>query len=112
MAKKKIDFKKMLQQYEPQMKKTGEQIVKAAKKAEEEITKAYKVTQTHVEIQMGNLQKEKLYHEIGKEVAKKLMKGEIVDSALDKYKKKLEKLETEGDKNRKKLSHKSKAKKK
>ena len=112
MAKKKIDFKKLIKQYEPQMKKTGDQIAKAAKKAEQEIAKMYKISQTHVEIQMGNLQKEKIYHEIGKEVAKKLLKGELEYAGLDKYKKKLEKIEKDNDKKKKKLSRVSKSKKK
>ena len=89
-----------------------DQIKKAVKKAEEDITKMYKITQTHVEIQMGNLQKEKVYHQIGKDVAKKLLKGDIVDPSLEKYRKKLEKLEADGDKKKKKLSRVAKAKKK
>ncbi|NQT33380.1 MAG: hypothetical protein HQ594_06900 [Candidatus Omnitrophica bacterium] len=96
---------KLLKKYQPVMKKTGEQLSKAMKAAEEDIAKMYRIAQKHVEIQMKNLQKERLYHEIGKDVSDRIKKGtDISASSLEKYKKRLEKLDTEGDKIKKKLS--------
>lgn len=107
---KKNDFDKMVKKYQPVVKKTGEQLSKALKAAEEDVAKMYKIAQVHVELQMKNLQKEKLYHEIGKYVAEKLIKGNLDEAGLEKYKKKILKLNSEGSKVKKKLSSISKKK--
>ena len=112
MAKKKNELDKLIKKYQPAVKKTGEQLTKAVKIAEEDIAKMYKVAQTHVEIQMTNLKKERLYHEIGKLVARKLVKGELSDSGLAKYKTKLDKLEAESEKKKTLLSRATKSSKK
>lgn len=109
---KKNDMNKFIKKYQPIVKKTGEQLAKAVKVAEEDISKLYRIAQTHVEIQMKNLQKEKLYHEIGKYVAEELKKEEFDSSCLEKYKKRLEKIDSEGAKMKKKLSRINKAGKK
>ncbi len=109
---KKIDFDQMVKKYQPVVKKTGEQLAKVVKTAEKDIVKMYKIAQGHMEIQMKNLQKEKLYHELGKYVAGKLDKGELDISSLEKYKKRLTKIDSEGEKIKKKLSHIGKAAKK
>lgn len=101
---KKTDLNKLLKKYQPVVKKTGEQLAKAVKIAEDDISKMYKVAQAHVEIQMKNLQKEKLYHELGKEVARRLAKEELDIPGLEKYKTRLSKINTEGEKMKKKLS--------
>lgn len=102
MRKSNID--QLLKKYEPVINKTRTQLAKAVKSAEEDISKMYKIAGTHVEIQMKNLQKEKLYHELGKYVADKLIKGTSI-SGLDKYKKRLDRLNSEGAKMKRKLSH-------
>ncbi|MGB2629907.1 MAG: hypothetical protein WBD24_02185 [Candidatus Omnitrophota bacterium] len=101
---KKSDMNKMFKKYQPLVKKTGEQLSKAVKAAEKDISKMYKIAQTHVEMQMKNLQKEKLYYDLGKVVAGKLMKGEIEVAGLEKYKKSLNKLDSEGAKMKRELS--------
>jgi hypothetical protein len=101
---KKNDLDKLFKKYQPVVEKTGKQLAKAMKVAEKDISKMYKVAQTHVEIQMKNLQKEKLYHDLGKDVAGKLIKGEISIAGLEKYKKQLTKLSSEGEKMKRKLS--------
>ncbi|MDP8257931.1 MAG: hypothetical protein P9L90_00700 [Candidatus Aadella gelida] len=110
MEKKEMD--KLVKKYQPLVKKTGEQLSRALKAAEEDVAKMYKVAQVHVEIQMKNLQKEKLYHEIGKYVAKELSKGSLTAENLDKFKKKIEKINCEGEKVKKKLNSISKKPKK
>ena len=74
------------------------------KSAEEDIVKLYKVAQTHVELQMKNLQKEKLYQDRGKAAANKILKGDLEVPGFEKYKKHLEQLSSEGDKIKSKLS--------
>ncbi|MFQ5953380.1 MAG: hypothetical protein ACE5JK_08300 [Candidatus Omnitrophota bacterium] len=101
---KKNNLNRLFKKYEPVMKKTGAQVTKAMKVAEEDISKMYKIAQTHVEIQMKNLQKEKLYYELGKHVAGKLMKGDVDIAGLEKYKKSLTRLNAEGTKMQRKLS--------
>ncbi|MCK5450150.1 MAG: hypothetical protein KAI70_00125 [Candidatus Omnitrophica bacterium] len=101
---KKTDLDKMMKKYEPTIKKTGDQLSKAMKAAEKDVAKFYQVAQTHIALQLKNLQKEKLYHEIGKYVADKMNKGSMDIPGLEKYKKRFEKLNLEGDKIKHKLS--------
>ena len=100
---KKDDLSKLYKKYEPALKKTGVQLSKVIKTAEEDVVKMYKVAQNHIEIQMKNIRKEKIYYDLGKVVAKKLLKGEIDFSGSDKYKKDLEKLDEENSKIQKKI---------
>ena len=108
----KADIEKAIKKYQPAVKKTGEQLAKAVKAAEEDIARMYKIVQAHVEIQMTNIQKERLYHEIGKDVASRIMKGEINTPEMEKYRKKLTGLEAEKDKKKKTISAVSRTKKK
>jgi len=105
----KKDLDKLYRKYEPVLKKTGDQLSKAMKAAEKDVAKMYKIAQTHVEIQMKNLQKEKLYHSIGKEVAAGIMKGTIDIPGMEKYKKELNKLDSEGERMKKSLAKGGKA---
>ena len=75
-----------------------------AKTAEKDISKMYKIAQTHVEMQMKNVQREKLYHTIGREVAKNIIKGTVDPLDLEKYRKDLLKIEAEGKKMQKVIS--------
>ncbi|MFH1837010.1 MAG: hypothetical protein ABH862_02690 [Candidatus Omnitrophota bacterium] len=102
MEKKDID--KMVKKYQPMVKRTGEQLAKALKAAEKDVAKMYKIAQVHVELQMKNLQKEKLYHEIGKFVAERLVKGDLDLLALDKYKKSILEIDSEKEKVKNKLT--------
>jgi len=101
MNKKDLDA--LYKKYEPALKKTGVQLSKAIKAAEEDVVKMYKVAQNHIEIQMKNIRKEKIYYDLGKAVAKKLLKGEIDFAGADKYKKDLEKLNEENVKIQKRI---------
>jgi hypothetical protein len=108
----KSDIENMIKKYQPAVKKTGEQLAKAVKSAEEDIARMYKIAQSHVEIQMTNLQKEKVYHQIGKDVAARLMSGEINIPELEKYRKKIAGLDAEAAKKKKTISAVSRTKKK
>jgi hypothetical protein len=109
MAKKKSDLSALVKQYEPVVKKAGDQISRAMKAAEKDIARMYRVAETHVEIQMKNLQKEKLYYDIGKEVSCKIMKGGISEADIEKFKKKINKIDAEAAKKKKQLSKVGKA---
>jgi len=108
---KNSEVNKLLKKYEPVVKKTGKQMSKIAKSAEEDITKIYKIAHTYVEMQMKNLQKEKLYHEIGKNVAGKLLSGKLDMPELDKYKRRLSTINLQGSKMKKKMEQISKSEK-
>ena len=108
---KKKNMDNLVTKYEPVLRKTGDQLAKAVKVAEKDLSKMYQKVQTHIEIQMKNLKKEKLYYDIGKYVADRLEKGELDAKALDKFKKELEKIDNEGKKMKKKLKEIDKKKK-
>jgi len=103
MANKKNNFDVLIKKYQPVMKKTGEQLAKAVKVAEKDIAKMYKLAQTHVELQMKHLKTEKLYHEIGKYAAEKILSGTLDASDMEKYKKRLERFKQDDAKIRKKI---------
>ncbi len=100
----KMDMNDLIKKYEPVVKKTGEQLAKAVKNAEDDIVKMYKVAQTHVELQMKNLQREKLYYDLGKYVAQRLADNTLDVAGLEKFKSELLKIASEGDRIKKKLS--------
>lgn len=108
---KRPDFNEIVKRYQPVVKKTGEQLAKAMKNAEEDIAKMYKIAQTHVEIQMKNLQKEKLYHDLGKYVAQRVLDDNLDIPGLEKYKKSLTKLTSESERKKKTLSRVNKIRK-
>ena len=114
--KKQSDFNKIVKKYQkryqPAMKKTGEQLAKAMKTAEKDIAKMYKVAQTHIELQLKHLQKEKLYHEIGKYVSQQLKNESSTAPGLEKFKKQLDKIDSDDARIKKKLSRMSKTRKK
>lgn len=119
MAKKKNfqqefkqDFDNLVQKCKPVMDKTGQNLSKAVKAAEEDIGRMYRVAQNHMEIHWNNVQKEKVYHRIGKEVAALLIEEKIDVKELNKYKAQLKKLSAENEKIKKKISKISKGKKK
>jgi len=104
MATKKGDMKKVIEKYGPMMKKFGNEVGEAAKKGEESLIMMSKVLKIQMDILGGTLQKEKLFHEIGKDVAAKLLKGSIDLPGMDKYKKRLLEIDAEGRKKKKAIS--------
>ncbi|MBD3296135.1 MAG: hypothetical protein GF392_02055 [Candidatus Omnitrophica bacterium] len=117
MAKKNVkkrDFMKemdnLVKKYQPAVKRTGEQLSKALKVAEEDISKMYKMSQLHIEAQMKNMEREKLYYDLGKDVAPKLLNGELEGMGLDKHKKHLEKIYARGEKLKKAIVRQGKKK--
>jgi len=109
---KKTDFNDIIKKYQPVMQKTGEKLSQALKIAEKDISKVYNLTQKHISIQLKNLQKEKIYHELGKYVAKKLISNDLDISSLDIYKERIMKIEKENENLKKELKKQDKSNKK
>ncbi len=101
---KKNDMSKTLEKYGQMMKKFGSEVGEVAKKGEENVIIMSKLFKIQMDILGVSLQREKLYYKIGKEVADKLTKGTFEVSGLEKYKKELDKIRTEGEKKKKALS--------
>lgn len=108
----KKDFENFMERSKPVMEKTGQHLSKAYKSAEEDIGRMYKIAQNKMEIQWNNLQKEKVYHRIGKEVAELLKEGNLDVPELDKYKEELDKFASDNKKIERRIKKISKPKEK
>ena len=107
---KKNDMNKVIDKYRPMLKKFGDEVGVAAKKGEENVVKMSKMLKIQIDMMGVSLQKEKLYHDLGKEVAEKIVKGEIDIPGLAKYKNMLKKFKSDGMKMKKDLTKVSRAK--
>lgn len=100
---KKGELEKLVAKYRPLMKKLRREFGEVAKKGEENIVMLSKLFRIQLDIASVNLQKENLYRKIGKEVAEKLLRGNLSTLALRRYKPELLKLRTEGIKKQKEI---------
>ncbi len=108
---KKADMNKVIEKYKPMLKKFGSEVGVAAKKGEENVVMMSKLLKIQLDVLGITLQREKLYHDIGREVAKKLLKGTFEIEGFDKYKKQLEKMQADGEKKKQAISKVKKSKK-
>jgi hypothetical protein len=93
------DMDKLKEKYGPTLKKFSGDMGVMAKKGEENFVKMSKILKIQLDIIGGTLQREKLFYDIGKNVAAGILKGKIDVSDLEKkYKKRLEKLQSEDTK--------------
>lgn len=104
MANQKPEINKIIDKYRPMFKKFGAEVGEAAKKGEESVVTMSKIFKIQMDMFGLNLQKEKLYHEIGKEVAGKLLKDSLDVADLEKYRKDLVKLQSAADKKKRDIS--------
>ena len=100
----KSDLGRMMDKYRPMLKKFGDEMGEAARKGEANVTKMSKVLKLQLDMLGIAVQKERLFYEIGKDVAAMLAEGEVEVSRLDKYKKALEKMRREDDKRKRALT--------
>ena len=105
MAKKKLETKHndILNKYNPMLKKIGEEAAKLAKKSEEGVKSISQMAKIQMDILASQIQKEKIYYDIGKEVAEKIMGKGLDVASLDKYKKRLSALEKQAEKKKKEI---------
>jgi hypothetical protein len=100
----KRDLGKVFDKYRPALKKFGEEMGEAAKKGEENVAKMSKVVKMQLDILGIAIQKERLFYEIGKEVAGMLQAGDVDVSKLEKYKKSLGNMKREDEKRKRAIS--------
>lgn len=105
------DFNKMFDQAKEKFMKFGKDLSVLAKKSEKEIVKASKTGKIQIDIVGLNVQKEKLYYDIGKKVVSLKAKKSLNIPELESYWKQLRKLETDARKKKKDLSTVRKAEK-
>ncbi len=97
MAKKK-DFQKeinkLMGQFKQNLKKFGKDASIFAKKGEKGLVKASKIGRLQLDIISFNMQKEKLYYDIGKRIASLRGDKEISVGVIKPYLQKIRKIET------------------
>ena len=115
MVEKKNDVQKELNKFLDQakegFKKFGKEVTVLAKKSEKEIVKASKLGKIQLDILSLNMQKEKLYYDIGKKVVSLSNSKDFDIPAIDSYLKKITKIELNAKKKKKELSSVGKPKK-
>ena len=108
MAAKKRNNQKevarLLEQAKEKFKKFGQELGILAKKSEKEIVKVSKAGKIQLDIVGLNMQKEKLYYDIGKKVFALNAKKSLGLAELDAYWKKMRKIEVDARKKKKELS--------
>ncbi len=106
MAKKRDiqkDFAKLLEQAKERFKEIGKEVSVLAKKSEKEIAKASRVGKIRLDIVGLNMQKEKLYYDIGKKVVSLNAKKKLGISELEPLFKKMSKIESTARKKKREL---------
>jgi hypothetical protein len=94
---------KLVEQVKKNFHKLSKDAGQIAKKGETEIVKASSIGKMQLDIMGVNMQKEKLYYEIGKAIA--TSRSTNVEKVLEPYMKTLRKLETEVRKKKQEISN-------
>ncbi|UCD55794.1 MAG: hypothetical protein JSV93_03140 [Candidatus Omnitrophota bacterium] len=98
------DFTKFMDYAKDKFKIFGEELSVLAKKSEKEIIKASKKGKIQVDIMSLNMQKEKLYYDIGKKASFLNMKNKLNIPELEPYWKKMRNIELNARKKKRELS--------
>ena len=98
------DLSKLLDQAKVRFQNFGKELSVLAKKSEKEIIKASKTGKIQLDIVGLNMQKEKLYYDIGKKVVSLNAKNKLEISGLESYWGKLRKIESDARSRKKDLS--------
>jgi hypothetical protein len=101
---RKEDFNRMLAQAKDRFRKFGEELSVLARKSEKGILKASKAGRVQLDIMSLNVQKEKLYYDIGKKVANLNAKKNLGIPELEPHWKRMERLEGDAQKKRELLA--------
>lgn len=105
------EFTRFLDQAKGRFKTLGKEFGVLAKKSEEKIVKVSKAGKIQLDIMGLNMQKEKLYYDVGKKVASLNTKKNLGIPQLETYWKKMHKIETNARKKKRELSSVRKEKK-
>ena len=98
------DLSKLLDQAKVRFRSFGKELSILAKKSEKEIVKASKTGKIQLDIVGLNMQKEKLYYDIGKKVVSLNARKKLEISELEPYWRKLRKIESDARGRKKDLS--------
>ncbi|OGW74843.1 MAG: hypothetical protein A2Z72_06660 [Omnitrophica bacterium RBG_13_46_9] len=98
------DFKQILDQTKENLKKVGKELGILAQKSEEGIVKASKAGKIQLDIIGLNVQKEKLYYDIGKKLVSINAKKSLNIPELVPYFKKIRTISTDARKKKRELS--------
>jgi len=108
MAKKKHDLQKdfhnFLEQSRQRFGEFSKELGVLAKRGEKEVVKASRIGKLQLDIVSLNMQKEKLYYEIGKKVASLNARKKVGITELEPYWKRMRKIETDRRKRKQELS--------
>jgi len=99
------EFSKLVDQAKDRLRKFGDEVKVLAKKSEDEIVKVSKAGKIQLDIMGLNVQKEKLYYDIGKKIVSLNAKNKIDIPEINAYLKKIDKLDSVARKKKKDLSH-------
>lgn len=97
-------FSSMLEQAKEGFKKFGTELGVLAKKGEKEIKKASKAGKIQLDIVGLNMQKEKLYYDIGKKVVSLNAKKDLGIAELEPFWKKIRKIDSSARRKKRTLS--------
>ena len=98
------ELNRILDQAKDGFRKFGKELGIFAKKSEKEIVKASKAGKIQLDIMGLNVQKEKLYYDIGKKVVSLNAKSNVGIPELEPFWKKIERLDSDTRKKKKILS--------
>ena len=101
------EMAKLMDQLKVNFQKFSKDAGVFAKKGEKKFVKASKIGRLQLDIMSLNIQREKLYYEIGKKIASlRTKKGNVdnVDNVVDSYLKKLRKIEADGRSKKREIS--------
>ena len=98
------DFTKFMDYAKDKFKIFGEELSVLAKKSEKEIIRASKRGKIQVDIMRLNMQKEKLYYDVGKKTSSLNAKNKLNISELEPYWNKIRRIEVKARKKKMELS--------
>ncbi|MFH1790852.1 MAG: hypothetical protein ABH885_02575 [Candidatus Omnitrophota bacterium] len=106
MAKKELqkEMAGLIEQLKVNLQRISKDAGILAKKGEKELVKASKIGKLQLDITGLNLQKEKLYYELGKKMAASLSKCDKADPELKPFLEKLRGIETDARKKKREMA--------
>jgi len=98
------EMNKLMGQVKVNFQKFGKNAEVVAKKGEKELVRASKIGKLQLDIMGMNIQKEKVYYEMGKKIASMRGKETDVQGIIEPYLKELRKIESESRNRKREIS--------